>query len=111
LGPAYAAEALGVEKSGCLPDVVGRGVADPGAVPHYRLHHRHDAHECRVVFAAWNGTASPLRHRATVASCASGGHEIWWDVDAGSEAQALGYLPRYVAERTQAIRVGEVQIP
>lgn len=84
---------------------------DPGAMPCFRLHHRHEAHECRVVFAAWNGFASPLRHRATVASCATGGHEIWWDVEAMNAADALRRLPHYVAERTQAIEVGEVQIP
>ena len=63
------------------------------------------------MFAAWQGFASPLRHRVTVASCASGGHEIWWDVEAGSAEEALRDLPRYVAERTNAIRVGEIEIP
>jgi hypothetical protein len=80
-------------------------------MPRFRLHHHHEARECRVVFAAWKGVASPLRHRATVASCASGGHEIWWDLDAESADEALAHLPRYVAERTRAIRTGEVEIP
>jgi hypothetical protein len=80
-------------------------------MPHFRLHHRHQAQECPVAFAAWQGFASPLRHRATLASCATGGHEIWWDVEAVDAADALGRLPHYVAERTQAIEVGEIQIP
>lgn len=63
------------------------------------------------MFAAWQGFPSPLRHRVTVASCASGGHEIWWDVDAGSADEALAQLPGFVAQRTDAIQVGEVEIP
>ena len=63
------------------------------------------------MFASFKGFASPLRHRATVASCAWGGHEIWWDLEAPGDADALGLLPRYVAERTTAIPVGDVRIP
>ena len=80
-------------------------------MPYFRLHHRHRAEECPVAFAAWQGFASPLRHTVTVASCASGGHEIWWDVEAPSAADAIRHLPRYVAERTEAIRIGEIEIP
>ena len=80
-------------------------------MPRFRLHHRHRAHECPVAFAAWSGFESPLRHRLTVASCATGGHEIWWDVEAGTAADALAQLPGYVATRTEAIPVGEVEIP
>ena len=79
-------------------------------MPRYMLHHRHRPHECRVAFAAWKGFDSPLRHRPTVASCAWGGHEIWWELHAASEDEALGHLPRYVVERTEAIHVGEVEI-
>ena len=86
-------------------------MADPAAMPRFRLHHHHRAHECPVVFAAWSGFGSPLRHRVTVASCASGGHEIWWDVDAVTADEALAQLPSYVAMRTKAIQVGEVEIP
>ena len=78
---------------------------------HYLLEHRHEAHECGVVFAAFKGLESPLRHRPTLASCRSGGHAIWWTVDADSEEKALGLLPDYVAERTTVSRVTEVQIP
>jgi hypothetical protein len=77
----------------------------------YLLHHRHEPHECGVVFAAFRGHQSPLRHRATLASCRSGGHAIWWTVQADSENDALALLPFYVAERTTATRVSEVDIP
>jgi hypothetical protein len=77
----------------------------------YVLHHRHDPHECGVVFAAFKGHESPLRRQATLASCRSGGHAIWWTVDAASERHALGLLPFYVAQRTTVAEVNEVEIP
>ena len=77
----------------------------------YFLQHRHEPQECGVVFASFKGHASPLRHRATLASCRSGGHEIWWTVDADTDEDALALLPRYVAERTTVSRVTEVEIP
>jgi hypothetical protein len=80
-------------------------------MPSYLLHHRHEPRECGVVFAAFKGHESPLRHRATLASCDSGGHAIWWTVDAANEVDALALLPFYVAERTTATRVSEVHIP
>jgi len=80
-------------------------------MPLYRLHHRHRAPECPIAFAAWKGFASPLRRQVTLASCAGGGHEIWWDVNADSADEALAQLPRYVAERSQAIPVVETEIP
>ena len=49
--------------------------------------------ECGVVFAAFKGHDSPLRQRATLASCAFGGHAIWWPVEADGEAEALALLP------------------
>lgn len=64
-----------------------------------------------MVFASFKGHESPLRHRATLASCRSGGHAIWWTVDADTEAEALELLPQYVAERTTVSRVSEVEIP
>ena len=63
------------------------------------------------MFASFKGHESPLRHRATLASCRSGGHAIWWTVEAASEAEALRLLPFYVAERATATRVQEVEIP
>lgn len=85
--------------------------AQAGSVPRYLLHHRHAAHQCGVVFAAFKGHDSILRRQATVASCHSGGHEIWWTVDAASEPEALALLPFYVAQRTTATQVSDVEIP
>ena len=80
-------------------------------MPRFVLHHRHQAHECGVVFASFKGHHSLLRHKPTLASCRSGGHAIWWTVEAGSEAEALALLPSYVAERTTAASVSAVDIP
>ena len=63
------------------------------------------------MFASFKGFESPLRHEATLASCRSGGHSIWWTVEAESEAAALRMLPAYVAERTTVARVSDVEIP
>jgi hypothetical protein len=80
-------------------------------VPRYLLEHRHDPQECGVVFASFKGHASPLRHQPTLGSCRSGGHAIWWTVDAESDVEALALLPRYVAQRTTVSRVSDVEIP
>jgi hypothetical protein len=80
-------------------------------MPRYLLHHRHEPEECGVVFAAFKGHESPLRRQATLASCRSGGHEIWWTVESASEDEALALLPFYVSESTTATRVSEVWIP
>ena len=77
----------------------------------YLLEHHHQPRECGVVFTSFKGHSSPLRHRATLASCRSGGHAIWWTVDAESEEDALALLPAYVAERTTVARVSEIEIP
>ena len=77
----------------------------------YLLHHNHKPDECGVVFASFKGHRSCLRHRPTLASCRSGGHAIWWTVEAASEDEALALLPDYVARRTTAARVDDVQIP
>ena len=81
------------------------------AMPCFLIHHRHEPHECGVVFASFRGHESPLRHRATLASCVSGGHAIWWSMRAADEHAALGLLPYFVARRSIATRVGEVDIP
>jgi hypothetical protein len=80
-------------------------------MPRYLLEHHHEPLECGVVFASFKGHASRLRHRATLGSCRSGGHAIWWTVEAESEADALGLLPPYVAKRTTVARVDEIDIP
>jgi hypothetical protein len=77
----------------------------------YLLHHHHEPQECGVAFAAFKGQHSPLRHQPTLASCAFGGHAIWWVVDAPSEQDALELLPFYLAERATATRVSPVEIP
>jgi hypothetical protein len=75
------------------------------------LHHHHESQECGVAFAAFKGHESPLRHQEALASCASGGHAIWWVVEAGCEEDALGLLPFYVAQRATATQVSGVRIP
>ena len=80
-------------------------------MPQYLLHHHHKPDECGVVFASFKGHRSQLRHRPALASCRSGGHAIWWTVEAANEQNALALLPSFVADRTTATRVSEVQIP
>jgi hypothetical protein len=80
-------------------------------MPRYLLEHRHEPQKCAVVFASFKGHPSPLRHRPTLASCRSGGHAIWWTVEADSEEDALHLLPAYIAKRTSVARVSEVEIP
>jgi hypothetical protein len=77
----------------------------------YLLQHTHEPHECGAVFASFKGYDSPLRHRPTLASCRSGGHAIWWTVEADGTAGALALLPTYVAARTTATAVTDVAIP
>ncbi len=77
----------------------------------YLLEHRHGPRECGVVFASFKGHESPLRHRPTLASCRSGGHAVWWEVEAETEDDALKLLPAYVAKRTTVTPVSEIEIP
>jgi hypothetical protein len=80
-------------------------------MPCFLIQHRHDPEECGAVFASFKGHESPLRRHATVASCAFGGHAIWWRVEAATATEALELLPSYVAARAIATRVGAVDIP
>jgi hypothetical protein len=80
-------------------------------MPQYLLHHRHAPAECGTAFASFKGETSPLRQNRAIASCHSGGHEIWWLIQADSPPQALALLPRYVAERTEVIPIRKVRIP
>jgi hypothetical protein len=80
-------------------------------MPRFVVHHRHAPDECAAAFAAWRGFHSPLRRHEATASCPYGGHELWWEVEAASEAEALALLPRYVAERALVVRVSSVPIP
>lgn len=75
------------------------------------IHHHHRARDCGVVFAAFRGFDSPLRRRPTLASCPTGGHEIWWFATAADASGALDLLPPYVAATSTATRVEQVDIP
>ena len=77
----------------------------------FLLHHQHDPGDCATAFAAWTGFRSPLRHTHAPSTCLSGGHAVWWRVRAADAAAALALLPRYVARRTTAIEVRDVEIP
>ncbi len=80
-------------------------------MPCFLIQHRHEPRECGAVFASFKGHESPLRHRATMASCSFGDHAIWWWVEAAGEVEALGLLPFFVAQRATATRIGAVEIP
>ena len=77
----------------------------------FLIHHRHLARECGIAYSSFRGHDSSLRHDEALTSCESGGHEIWWTVEAPTEAEALALLPFFVAERSTAVEVAEVQIP
>jgi hypothetical protein len=80
-------------------------------VARFILQHRHGPDECPAAFTAWLGFESPLRKRSVPCTCLSGGHAIWWMVEAASALQALALLPGFVAARTEAIQVRDVDIP
>jgi hypothetical protein len=80
-------------------------------MPRFVLEHAHTARECGVVFASFKGHDSALRRQPTIASCRTGGHSIWWRVEAASAVDALALLPFFVAGRTSVTRVSEVDIP
>jgi hypothetical protein len=77
----------------------------------FLLHHRHTARECAAAFAAWQGFDSPLRRHWVPSTCLEGGHAVWWRVEAPDPQTALAFLPPYVAHRTDAIAVRDIQIP
>jgi hypothetical protein len=80
-------------------------------MPRFLIQHGHEAFECGAVFASFQGFESPLRAQATTGSCALGGHEIWWFVEASDAEAALALVPPYVARRSSAKPIGEVEIP
>jgi hypothetical protein len=80
-------------------------------MPYFLLHHHHAAAECDAAFAAWTGFDSPLRRRPAASTCRSGGHAVWWRVEAANAAAALALLPRFVRSRTKATHVRDVEIP
>jgi hypothetical protein len=80
-------------------------------MPLFLLAHRHEPRECAAAFAAWQGFDSPLRHGRASSSCLTGGHGVWWRVEAPDADGALALLPHFVAKRTTAIEVRDVEIP
>jgi hypothetical protein len=80
-------------------------------VPTFILSHRHRPQECAIAIAAWKAFPSPLRRSRPLGSCATGGHRVWWTVQAPDLDAALALLPAYVADRTVAEEVREVPIP
>jgi hypothetical protein len=81
------------------------------AMPLFVLHHRHAPAECAAAFAAWQGFDSPLRLHPAASTCLDGGHALWWRVEAPDRHAALALLPPFVARRSDAIAVRDVQIP
>ena len=80
-------------------------------MPRFLVHHRHLARECGIAYSSFRGHETSLRQSKALASCEFGGHEIWWAVEATTEADALALLPFFVAERSTAVEVTEVRIP
>lgn len=80
-------------------------------MPYFLLHHHHEPDDCAAAFAAWTGFESRLRHRQAASTCLTGGHSVWWRVQAEGPDAALALLPRYVARRTTPIEVRDVEIP
>jgi hypothetical protein len=80
-------------------------------MPHYYLHHRHDPEECAAAFAAWRGFDSPLRRRPVATTCLSGGHRLFWRVEAADRSAASSLLPPFVAARTEIVEVRDVEVP
>jgi hypothetical protein len=80
-------------------------------MPTYLLHHRHHPQECEAAFAAWQGFTSALRGSPAFSTCLDGGHELWRFVPAPDSAAVLTLLPRFIAERSNVVRVREVSIP
>ena len=89
----------------------GRSTGRLTVMPPFLLSHNHAPGECAVAFAAWQGFDSPLRGRSAASTCLAGGHAVWWRVEAANQQAALAFLPPYVAHRTEAIPVRDVQIP
>jgi len=82
-----------------------------GFMPLFLLHHQHAPADCAASFAAWTGFESPLRHESAASTCLTGGHALWWRVQAADAAAALALLPRFLARRTVPIEIREVEIP
>jgi hypothetical protein len=84
---------------------------DARSMAFYLVQHHHQPAECAATFAAWKGFDSPLREGSAWCACPTGRHQLWFVVDASDGDTALGQLPRFLAERSEAVRVAEVRIP
>lgn len=80
-------------------------------MPTFVLCHTHSREECAYTIASWKAYQSPLRGGRPLGSCATGGHRLVWILEAADQAAALAQLPPYVAQRTVAEEMREVQIP
>ena len=89
----------------------GAAEVETRGMPEFLLHHEHEPDECAAAFAAWAGFDSPLRRRPAASTCLTGGHALWWRVEAVDPGSALRLLPRFLAERTTPIEIREVPIP
>ena len=96
---------------GAAPDVLRVRRVQAGRMPRFLVHHRHAPHECGIAYVSFKGCDSTVRHRPAIASCAFGGHAIWWTVEARDAEQALSDLPFFVAQRSAATRVAEIVVP
>ena len=81
-----------------------------GRMPAFVLYHKHRPQECAIAIAAWKGFDSSLRGGCPPGSCATGGHQWWWAVEAADARAALA-LPSFVAIRTEVDQVTEVSLP
>ena len=72
---------------------------------HYVIEASHTDPECRAGLVAIGDRGMHLLHKAWF-GCAAGVHTAWVELEAGTEAEALGVLPP--STRTKA-RVVEVQ--
>jgi len=80
-------------------------------MPVFLLNHRHSSEECAAAYAAWHGFDSPLRKGRAPSTCLAGGHRIWWRVEAADAAAAMALMPVYVAARTDAVEVRDIETP
>jgi len=80
-------------------------------VPTFILCHAHDRDDCGISIASWKAYDSFLRRGRPFGSCATGGHRVWWILEAADRSAALDQLPPFVRQRTIAEEVREVLIP
>ena len=80
-------------------------------MPCFLLHHLHEADECGVVFATLPRHDRTHQRPPNIPTSRTGGHAIWWRVEADSKDDALALLPFFVSVRTTVTKVSEVTIP